>query len=242
MNLCYNSHIGVDFMYGIIAAMEIELESLKSMLSDIKTEIISGIEFVSGLFYDKEVVLAVSGVGKVNAATTTEAMILKYNPEFIINTGVGGSLSDKLSICDIAISSNVVEHDMDTSPLGEPRGYISGLDTVMINADENIIFKLENSIKDNEINYITGTIASGDQFINSADKKKEINELFNAVCCEMEGASIGHVCALNNVPFCVLRAISDGADGNSHMSFEEFKKIACENTLKVLKTMFEFYL
>lgn len=226
-------------MIGIIAAMEIEVLKVKSLMTDVKIENISGVDYITGIFCNKEVVLAVSGVGKVNAAATTEAMILKYNPKFIINTGVGGSLSDKLSISDIAISSGVVEHDMDTSPLGEPKGYISGLETVLIESDKNIVSSLEKAINENNLNYVIGTIASGDQFINSAERKKEIKDEFNAICCEMEGASIGHVCALNKTPFCVLRAISDNADGNSHMSFEQFTKIACDNTLKVLKTFFE---
>lgn len=226
-------------MIGIIGAMKIEVEKIKEKLSDSVSEIISGIEFVCGKFHGKDVVVAVSGVGKVNAAAATEAMILKYSPDFIINTGVAGTLTDKLSIGDIALSCDVAEHDMDTSPLGEPKGYISGLNVVKMKADDYILNKLEVVLKELKLPYLTGTIASGDQFINSDETRDKIRQEFDAICCEMEGASIGHVCMLNNTPFCVLRAISDGADNSSHMSYEQFTEFAANNTVKVLDLFFK---
>ena len=221
-------------MIGIIGAMQIEVAKLKEKIKVKKTETVSGVEFTVGKLEKTDVCIAVSGVGKVNAAVCAEAMILKYSPSLIINTGVGGTLSDNLKIGDIALSDIVVEHDMDTTPLGEPKGYISGLDLIKMYADIETLKKLENIISKLNINYQIGTIASGDQFINSDKAKTDIKKEFNAVCCEMEGASIGHVCLMNDVPFCVIRAISDGADENSHMSFPEFTELAANNTVKVL--------
>jgi len=226
---------------GIIGAMKIEVEKILEILENKTFEIVSGVEFVCGKFYNNDVVVAVSGVGKVNAAATTEAMILKFSPDFIINTGVAGTLSDNLNIGDVALSKDVVEHDMDTSPLGDPKGYISGLDIVKMKADNDLINKFSKVLGELEINYGIGTIASGDQFINSNETKKKIKEEFNAICCEMEGASIGHVCSINAVPFCVLRAISDGADDSSHMSYEQFTHLAADNSIKVLDLFFKNY-
>ena len=226
-------------MIGIIGAMTVEVEKIKALMTDKKTEKISGIEFASGLFMGKPVVVAVSGVGKVNAAVCTEAMILKYAPRLIINTGVGGALSDDLKIGDIALSCCTAEHDMDTTPLGEPKGFISGLETVKIKADEKALLDFKEVLKDLGLNYVVGPIASGDQFINSPIEKERIKGEFDAVCCEMEGASIGHVCAMNNIPYLVVRAISDGADDSSHLSFPEFVKMAADNSVKVLCEYFK---
>lgn len=226
-------------MIGIIGAMKIEVDKIIAMLESKNSEYISGIEFVRGIFHNQDVVVAVSGVGKVNSAITTEAMILKYNPKLIINTGVAGALSPDLKIGDIAVSHDVVEHDMDTSPLGDPKGFITGLNLVKMKADADTVALFSSVLKELDINYEIGTIASGDQFINSKEDKKRIVDEFDAVCCEMEGASIGHVCTLNNIPFCVLRAISDGADDSSHMTYEEFSKVAAENSIRVLEHFFK---
>ena len=228
-------------MIGIIGAMTIEIEQIHMLMTDKKEEVISGINFVRGLFFGKEIVAAVSGVGKVNAAVCAEIMILKYLPEYIINTGVGGGLADGLKIGDVALSCCTVEHDMDTTPLGEPKGYISGIDSVKVKADEEILEKFKKVLSKLNLNYIVGPVASGDQFINSPEIKERIKSEFGAVCCEMEGASIGHVCAMNNVPFVVIRAISDSADDNSHISFPEFVKFATDNSIKTLSEYFKNY-
>ena len=223
-------------MIGIIGAMEVEIEKIVERLDNKKSEIISGIEFVCGNYFGSSVVAAVSGIGKVNAAIAAEAMIIRFSPEFIINTGVAGSLSDKLGIGDIAVSTDVAEHDLE--PLGDPKGFIPGLDMIKIAADNNLCQKFCEILSQLDINHEAGTIVSGDQFINSNIIKKKLNDEFDAICCEMEGASIGHVCAVNNVPFCVLRAISDNADDNSHINYEQFTEFAAENSVKVLELFF----
>ena len=204
-------------MTGIIGAMKIEIEALNAQMENRQTRTVSGIEFTSGTLCGREVVTAVCGIGKVFAAMCAQTMILLYSPERIINTGVAGSLSTKLNIGDIAVSDFVVEHDMDTSPLGDPVGMISGINIVDI-----------------PIRCVKGKIASGDCFVNSAEKKKYISETFGAIACEMEGAAIGHVCYVNKVPFCVIRAISDAADGSSHMDYSKFTALAAKNSAAVM--------
>ena len=221
-------------MLGIISAMNVELESIKELMVDINEKSISNINFYQGKINNKEVVIAVCGIGKVFAAICAQTMILNYEVDSILNVGVGGSLSEKLDVASVAISSSLVQHDMDTSPLGDPVGLISGINIVNIPADNNISLKVENILQKIGINNEIGVIASGDQFINSKKKKEYIKSTFNAIACEMEGAEIAQVCYVNKVPFCVIRAISDNADGNSHVDYSAFVKIAVKNTTRLI--------
>ena len=223
-------------MTGIIGAMHVEVETIKSLMENKTAEKIGGVEFVKGTLHGKDIVIAVCGIGKVAAAMCTQIMILKYSPDRIINTGVGGSLSTKLAIGDIAVAESLVQHDMDTSPLGDPIGLISGLNMVNIPADKAVADLLLEGIKTLEnVKGLSGVIASGDQFIASNEKKKFITENFNAIVCEMEGASIAQVCYSNGVPFGVVRAVSDCADGSSHMDYGEFLPVAAANAAKLIE-------
>lgn len=222
-------------MIGIICAMQVEIDKINEEIENKVCERVSGVTFTKGTLYGKDVVTAVCGVGKVFAAICTEAMILKYAPGIIINTGVGGTLTDELSICDVAVSSAVVQHDMDTSPLGDPVGLLSGINIVKIDSDKNVYEKIADCVKRVGVKCLTGTIASGDQFINSIEKKKYIRETFDAISCEMEGASVGHVCYVNNVPFAIVRAISDGAGDESHMDYPTFVAKAAEKSASAVK-------
>ncbi len=220
---------------GIIGAMDVEVAELIECMDNIKKETISGIIYYEGTLQGKDVVVAKCGIGKVHAAICAQTMILKYKPDAIINTGVAGSLSSDLDIADLVISDNVVQHDMDTSGMGDPVGFISGVDLINIPCSKNLVKKIESSAKTIEnTNVIVGTIASGDQFICNQDKKHYIIKHFNALCAEMEGAAIGHVCYLNNVDFCIVRAISDKADGSAHMDFPSFVKIAAKKSTQLI--------
>ena len=222
-------------MIGIIAAMNVEMESLRSYMENTETDVISGIRFVRGTLEGKEVVTAVCGIGKVFAALCAQTMILHYSPDRIINTGVAGTLTDKLDICSIAVSSAVVQHDMDTSPIGDPLGLISGINKIELPADRIMSGQLSACAKIMGIKTETGIIASGDQFVASSERKAFIVDHFKAIACEMEGAAIGQVCYVNKVPFCVLRAISDSADGSSHMDYPTFAKMAAEQSVALLR-------
>ncbi len=222
-------------MIGIICAMQVEIDKINEEIEGKVTQSVSGVTFTRGTLYGKDVVTAVCGVGKVFAAICTEAMILKYSPDVIINTGVGGTLTDSLSICDVAVSSSVVQHDMDTSPLGDPVGLLSGINIVKIESDKNVYEKIAECVKRVGVKCEIGTIASGDQFINSIEKKNYIRETFDAISCEMEGASVGHVCYVNRVPFVIVRAISDGAGDESHMDYPTFVAKAAEKSASAVK-------
>ncbi len=229
-------------MIGIIGAMDIEVEGIIKMLTDVKKERVSSIDFYVGKLNGKEIVTAVSGVGKVNSAVCCEAMIIKYSPECIINSGVAGGLAKDLNILDIAIADKVVEYDFDTSPLGDPVGFVSGIDRVYMECDKKVVDKLtEAVIKNNDTNYKTGTIASGDKFVNDNETRGFITDNFNAIANEMEGASIGHVCTLNGVPFGVIRVMSDNADSTSHMDYNTFKYIAADKSVNIIKSFVEIY-
>ena len=223
-------------MVGIIGAMHIEVETIKALMENKTVEAISGVDYVRGVLHGSEIVIAACGIGKVAAAMCAQTMILKYAPDCIINTGVGGSLCTKLAIGDIAVAEKLVQHDMDTSPLGDPIGLISGINIVNIPADEKVINVLSEGIETLEnVKGMRGIIASGDQFIASDEKKKFITENFGAIVCEMEGASIAQVCYTNGVPFGVVRAVSDCADGSSHMDYGEFLPVAAANAAKLIE-------
>lgn len=226
---------------GIIAAMDSEIAAIKNEMKDKTVETVSGIEFVKGTLCGKNAVVAKCGIGKVFAAICAQTMILKYSPALVINTGVGGSLSEKLGIGDIAVASDVVQHDMDTSPLGDPVGLVSGINIVHFPADPHAANLISASAKSLGINNVQGTIASGDQFIASREKKNYIKDNFGAIACEMEGAAIGHVCYVNVTPFAVIRAISDTADDSSHMDYGEFLKLAAKRSFKVIKRFVKEY-
>ncbi len=222
---------------GIIGAMDIEVAELISSMENIKKETISSTVYYEGTLQGRNVVVAKCGVGKVHAAVCAQTMILKYKPDCIINTGVAGSLNSDLDIADLVISESVVQHDYDTSGFGDPVGLISGINLINIPCSKTLVEKIQSSAKTIEgTNVIVGTIASGDQFICSQDRKDYIVKHFDALCAEMEGAAIGHVCYLNNVDFCIVRAISDKADGSAHMDFPSFTKIAANKSTQLIST------
>lgn len=220
---------------GIIGAMKVEIDGLRAIMKNSSSVTLSGIEFVSGEISGKKVVTAVCGIGKVFAAICTQTMILSFSPDVIINTGVAGTLSEKLSIGDIAIARNSVQHDMDTTALGDELGLISGPNIVYIPADEKLSGELYECVKSLGINCVLGTVATGDCFINDDSRKKAIAENFSAVACEMEGGAVAQTCYVNSVPFSVLRAISDGGDDNSHLDYPTFVKMAAQRSIEVLK-------
>lgn len=220
---------------GIIGAMEIEVAELRGLMKDVIQETISSVIYYQGKIHGKDVIVAKCGVGKVHASVCAQTMILKYSPDVIINTGVAGSLSSKLDIGDLVISDFVVEHDMDTSPLGDPVGLISGINLIKIPSATNVVEMISNAAAALEnTNVFVGTIASGDQFICSIERKNFIVDNFDAMCTEMEGAAIGHVCYLNNIDFCIVRAISDKADGSAHMDFPSFVQIAAKKSTELI--------
>lgn len=225
---------------GIIGAMQIEVEELISHMTACETRRISGILFTEGLLRGKRVVVAKCGIGKVFAALCAEIMILAYAPAAIVNTGVAGTLTDRLSIGQVAVATAVVQHDMDTSPLGDPIGLLSGLDMVSIPADEPLSARLAACVEAAGVVCARGVIASGDQFIASAAARTRIHESFpgmELVACEMEGAAIGQVCYVNDLPFAILRAISDGGNEQSFADYPTFLAASAHTAAAVLEEL-----
>ena len=218
---------------GVIGAMQIEVDNLKASMSDISTKEYSGVTYVCGTIGDKEVVAAVCGIGKVFAAICAEAMILEFHVDYVINIGVGGTLCKELGVMDVAVADKVVQHDMNTTPLGDPVGLLSGINEVYLPTDEKMCRLLGSCLAEKGIHYHVGTIATGDLFVSTPEQKTKIHERFDAIACEMEGGSIGHVCYVNKVPFAILRSFSDG-EGAS-MDYATFaEKAALQSILVVI--------
>lgn len=217
---------------GVIGAMQMEIDNLKESLQDSKTEEYSGVEFVCGKLEGKNIVAAKCGVGKVFAAICAQTMILKYDVDMIVNIGVAGTLTKDLNVLDVALASNVLQHDIDTSPLGDPVGLISGINMILLPTDARMNDVMAQCLKDKGINYRKGSIATGDQFIATDEQRDFIREHFEAIAAEMEGGSIGQVCYVNEVPFTILRSISDGAGGA--MDYETFAEKAAIQSIEVV--------
>lgn len=228
-------------MIGIIGAMQIEIDGLRQKLERPVSCTVSGITYTSGTLNGKDVVLAVCGIGKVFAAICTQTMLLRYHAGAVINTGVAGTLSDRLGIQDIAIASAVVQHDMDTTALGDPPGFLSGLNRVALPCGETLVRLAEEEAAALGFHTQTGVIASGDQFIHSTAQKERIRAQFQGIAAEMEGGSIGHVCHVNGVPFVVIRAISDSASGSSPLDYPRFAAKAAERSIQLVTRLVARY-
>ena len=225
---------------GIIGALSEEVSGLIDMLAKPMREVVSGIEFYVGKLFDKSVAVARCGVGKVFAAMCAEAMIVRYSPELIINTGVGGALASGIKAGDIIVADKLCQHDMDTSPLGDPKGLISGINVIYMNSDERAVKLLLDAGEKLDYKVSSGTVASGDRFVADRKDKTAIAEAFGASVCEMEGAAVAQVAYVNKIPFVVIRAISDSADGDAGMDYMTFLPIAAERsgslTLELIKS------
>ena len=197
---------------GILGAMSVEIDAIKQMVSAHTVQTLGGVEFVCGTIGTREVVVAQCGIGKVFAAMAAQTLILSFGVDAIINVGVAGTLSERVGLLELAIATEVVQHDMDTSPLGDPVGMISGINQVKLPASASLCEEISQAAASLGIPCAKGVIASGDQFIADKAKKEWIRDTFDAIACEMEGAAIGQVCYANGIDFAILRAISDNAD------------------------------
>ena len=228
-------------MIGIIGALDIELERLIGAMREPAHREISGVPFTCGKLLGTDVVIARAGVGKVNAAVCAQTMALIYEPELIINSGVSGALSPDLRVGDVVIGTDVVQHDVDTTALGDEPGFVSTVDRLSFPLDNFASTAIAAAAEELGIRAVRGRIASGDQFVASTERKEEIVRLFSAVTCEMEAGAIAHVCFLNRIPCAVIRCISDGGNEEAPLSYEEFLPLAAKNsaelTLMYLKSL-----
>ncbi len=227
-------------MLGIIAAMEKEITELKGLMqsegSDVTVQKIAGMEFYQGRLFGHELTLVTSGIGKVNAAVAAEILIAVFNVRGIINTGIAGSLDNRIDIGDIVLSTDALEHDMDVTGLGYEKGVCPDQEVSIYPADEELRgIALEACRRVcSEVKVFEGRVVSGDQFISDKKVKDDIVASFGGMCTEMEGAAIAHTAWLSKVPYLVIRSISDKADDSAEMDYPSFQKLAIENETKII--------
>ena len=223
---------------GIIGAMEIEVAILKSKLENARVTKVGPMEFFEGTLAGCEVVIVMCGVGKVHAAMCTQVLCSSFGVNAIVNTGVAGSLDAQLDICDVLVSTDAIQHDMDVTHLGYDVGKVPGLDVQAFPADEKLIrYACEASEAIRPGHTKMGRVATGDQFVNSKALKEQIIENTGAKCTEMEGGAIAQVAYVNQVPFVILRAISDKADDSADMDYPTFEKLAAANCAAVTEAL-----
>ena len=229
-------------MIGIICALSIEVEELTKLLENKQENTYAKMKYISGTINGKEVVMTECGIGKVNAAMSTQVMIDRYNPDIIINSGIAGSVSRELKIGDIVISKDCVQHDFDGTQMGDPKGLIQYNDETRIDipVSVDVANKLFDACKDIEnTNVMCGRIATGDIFVAEKSMRQSIADEFSAVACEMEGGAVAQVCYRNEVPCAVLRCISDDFDENQFMDFMEFRFLAADKSMAAIKNFLQ---
>ena len=223
--------------YGIIAAMQEEMQEIKKIMVGTEEKKIYDLTFFIGKINNTEVVLVEAGVGKVNAARTTQILIDNFEIGAIINVGSAGAANDELDIGDIVIGKKLVQHDFDITAFGHPKGFISNVGQY-VESDSKLIKKMEQTIaelQDKEFKIKIGTIASGDIFCTEIKMKEKIKSKFEADAIEMEGGAIAQVCKLDKVPVIVIRSISDSPNGNNNVTFDQFLEKASKRCAIIIK-------
>lgn len=225
---------------GIIGAMAVEVELLKSRVKNLFVEEKAGMQFYCGELNSLPVVIVQCGVGKVNASICTQILCDCYGVTHIVNTGVAGSLKAELDIGDLVVSLDAVHHDMDVTYLGYAVGQVPGIDVLSFPADQMLIQAAQEAAEAvNPGHCSLGTVASGDQFVASQEMKEQIFTNTKAACTEMEGASIAHTAWRNQIPFVIIRAISDKADNSAQMDYPVFEAMAAKRCAEVILKLTE---
>lgn len=224
---------------GIVGAMDSELAHLKGKLADVQVSRWTNMDFFAGTLGRTCAVIVRCGVGKVNAALCVQALADHFAVTHVINTGVAGSLDGAIDIADIVVSTDAVQHDMDVTSLGYAPGQIPDLDVLAFPADPALRALALAAVKVAApgVRAFEGRIASGDQFVHSPNQRERIASLFKASCAEMEGAAFAQACYLNSLPFVIIRAISDKADGSSNIDYPSFEKTAAERCARIVEQM-----
>lgn len=222
---------------GIITAMDEEREAILNIMQDVEVIQIYNLRFLKGTIQGKKCILVKSGVGKVNAARTTQIMLDNFDIQYVLNLGSGGSVNPLLNIGDVVIGKQVVQHDFDITAFGHSKGYITGVgnyvmcDRGLVNQFEKVI----NNMADRIYQIKIGIVATGDIFITDIEMKDKIHSKFNADVVDMECAAIAQTCYLDNIPFIVIRSISDTPNGKNETTFDENLKLASKRCASILK-------
>ena len=223
--------------FGIIAAMQEEMQEIEKIMKNTEKIEIYNLNFITGEINNIKIILVEAGVGKVNAARTTQILIDKFNIDALINVGSAATANKELEIGDIVIGSKLVQHDFDITAFDHPKGFISNVGQYM-ESDKELIEKIEGTVEqlnDKEFKIKIGTIASGDIFCTELSMKNKIKDKFDADAIEMEGAAIAQVCKLDNIPFIVIRGISDSPNGNNAITFEQYLQKASHRCAEIIK-------
>lgn len=231
-------------MIGIICAMQIEADGIIALCENVKTATHAKMKFTLGTLHGRDVCIVVCGVGKVNAAMCALMLIEKYKPDLVLNSGVAGSLSPIVGIGDIVVATKSVEHDMNGTALGDRQGEITFPDGNMMFFEcdkqaSTLLAAICKEIPDTKV--AQGIIASGDIFVSDRKQRFKINDRFGALACEMEGAAVGHVCVRCEVPYGIIRAISDDLDENKGMDFVKFCELASKKTVAAVSGFVKAY-
>lgn len=224
---------------GIIGAMELEVEVLKEQM-DVKNIVEkASMKFYEGTLRGKDVVIVQCGIGKVNAGICVQILADLFQVDAVINTGVAGSLRAEINIGDIVVSTDACEHDMDVTALGYKQGIIPQMKESFFKADRQLVEAAIEVCREvnPDISVYEGRVLSGDQFISGEEIKNKLIDLFDGSCTEMEGAAIAHAAFLNEIPYVVIRAISDKADGSAHMDYPEFERAAAAHSAKLVENL-----
>lgn len=221
---------------GIIVAMDEEKEEILNLMKETKVKQIYDLRFIIGKIRNKNCVLIKSGIGKVNAARTTQILIDNFDLECVINAGAAGAINYLLNIGDVVIAKHVVQHDFDITAFGHSKGYITGVGDKII-CDRELVSTFENMIKNMDervYNIKIGVVASGDIFCTQIEMKNKINAKFNADVVDMECASVGQVCYLDDIPFISIRCVSDIPNGGNQTTFDENLKLASKRCANII--------
>lgn len=230
-------------MLGIIGAMPQEVEQLKAEMKQPEITVVAGMEFYKGSIGDKEVVVVKSGIGKVNAAMCVQILVDRFGVDGVVNTGIAGSLQAEINIGDMVLCTDAVQHDMDAVAFGYPVGQIPQMGVFSFPADEKLrqLAKSCCGKVNPEIGVYEGRILTGDQFISDKNKKNWLAETFHGACTEMEGAAVAQAAFLNQIPFLIIRAISDKADDSASVDYPEFERRAIIHSVNLTKALIEVY-
>lgn len=226
---------------GIIGAMEVEVASLKDMMEEVRVTRRASMEFYEGILSGRKAVVVRSGIGKVNAGICAQILADVFDAEVIINTGIAGGLNKDVNIGDIVLSTDLVQHDVDAAGFGYPKGQIPQMEPFSFPADDALRRLAVEACREvnPEIQVFEGRIASGDQFVSDQKVKDRIVKEFGAYAAEMEGAAVAQAAWLNGIPFLVIRAISDKADGSAAMDYAAFEQEAVRRSVRLTLRMLE---
>jgi adenosylhomocysteine/aminodeoxyfutalosine nucleosidase len=205
----------------IMGAMPEEIEPIIDKLDNVETMVYGANKYYEGSYNGQEVVVAYSKIGKVFATLTATILLEKFDCDTLLFSGVAGAINDELQIGDLIIAQSLCQHDLDITAFGHPFGYVPEGE-VCITTDATLRNVAKDVAKQKGLTLKEGVIATGDQFVADEERKNWIGSTFNADALEMEGASVAVVCNALNVPFFILRAISDSADMDASFNFDEF--------------------